>query len=265
MSAAALSGGKSGTTPTVALTIRRAYSSRITFNPVDYRFLNTASSGPNVILTTNGLQSVCTGSCLYTFNDQFNITSTSIAGNILTLALSDPNNVLNVDSLIVTAQGQACIKNNGATLASYTCTVASDSNSNPKLIAGTFVPLVYMNQLGFAGTDAAVTPINIPLVATSLQVTTGARNGGYFNNLTGSGFPDDATKISITICSKVAKIVDISITKIGFYMPDCDTTGLKAVTVTVGTVTNSNLNFDYTAITSAPTITSLNASSSNPA
>lgn len=195
MSAANLAGGKSGTTPTITLTKRRMYSSHITFNPLDYRFLTTASSGPNVMVTTNGLSSVCTGSCLYTFNDQFNITGASISGNVLTVALSNPNNVLQVDDLTVTAQGQTCTKNSGATIASYTCTVASDSNSVPKLVAGDFLPVVYMNALGFASKDASVTPITVPLVATSLSLTTGAQNGGYYNNLTGSGFPEDASKI----------------------------------------------------------------------
>jgi len=46
-----------------------------------------------------------------------------------------------------------------------------------------------MTGLGYAGRDASVTAINIPIVASSLSLTTGGQNGGYYNNLTGTGFP----------------------------------------------------------------------------
>lgn len=48
-------------------------------------------------------------------------------------------------------------------------------------------------------------------------------------------------------------------------MPACETQGSTSVNVTVGIVSNTNLNFVYSASASVPTITSLNVSSSNPA
>ena len=210
----------------MALTIRRPFSNHITFSPVDYRFLNSASSAPNVILTTNGIESVCTGSCSYNFNDQFNVTSNSISGNVLSLAISDPNNVLTVDNLKVTAQGLPCVTIAGSTLSSFTCTLTSDTNGIPRLIAGDLMISVYAGQLGFAGVDSAVTALTFALVATSLSKTTGGKNGGYYNTLTGKGFPLDSKLISITICSKVANIITISNTEIQFYMPSCNNEGV---------------------------------------
>ena len=62
---ASLVGGS--TTPTIGRSILRDYSSDIFFNPIDYRFLNTDASSPNVMVTTNGVPSICTGNCGYTF------------------------------------------------------------------------------------------------------------------------------------------------------------------------------------------------------
>jgi len=65
-------GGLSGgaTSPTISYGILRNYSSDITFN-VDYNFLNTYSSAPNVQVVVNGVPSLCLGDCTYTFLDVY--------------------------------------------------------------------------------------------------------------------------------------------------------------------------------------------------
>lgn len=67
VSGAGLSGGSS--TPTIQVTVRRAYSSAITFNPVDYRFLNTFDTLPSVLLSVNSVPAICKGDCKYSFID----------------------------------------------------------------------------------------------------------------------------------------------------------------------------------------------------
>ena len=64
---ALLSGGS--TTPTIQITVRRAYSSAIIFSPIDYRFLNTFDSQPNVLLSVNSVPAICKGDCKYAFVD----------------------------------------------------------------------------------------------------------------------------------------------------------------------------------------------------
>lgn len=56
------------TTPTIATQPIRSFSTAIDFDPVDYRFLNTVSTGFKVEVRTNNVPSVCTGQCGYTFN-----------------------------------------------------------------------------------------------------------------------------------------------------------------------------------------------------
>jgi hypothetical protein len=67
--------------------------------------------------------------------------------------------------------------------------MATNTDSSPILVAGSVTPLVYINQYGIAGLKSTVSPLNIPMVANSLSVTTGGNNGGYVISLSGHGFP----------------------------------------------------------------------------
>lgn len=67
VSSSGLTGG--ATSPTISLIVRRPYSPAITFDPIDYRFLNTFSSHPNVLLSTNGIPAICLNDCSYQFLD----------------------------------------------------------------------------------------------------------------------------------------------------------------------------------------------------
>lgn len=53
--------------PSIAVNTKRNYSSNVLFNPIDYRFLSIPSNTPNVIVKTNGIPSICTGDCSYSF------------------------------------------------------------------------------------------------------------------------------------------------------------------------------------------------------
>lgn len=66
VSGASLSGGVGS--PLIEANTRRAYSSNIEFDPIDFRFLNTVGSTHSVLVQTNGVPSVCTGNCGYTFD-----------------------------------------------------------------------------------------------------------------------------------------------------------------------------------------------------
>jgi hypothetical protein len=63
---AGLTGGT--TSPSITIALLHPYSSAITFE-ADYRFLNTYSSLPNVIVKVNGVPSVCLTNCGYTFSN----------------------------------------------------------------------------------------------------------------------------------------------------------------------------------------------------
>jgi len=114
--------------------------------------------------------------------------------------------------------------------------------------------------------DGGVNPINVPLNANSLSVTTGGNNGGYILILSGSGFSLDKSQVTIQICGNFATIRTLTNEAITFYMPACSTTGSKPLNLTVGTITSTTLSFLFTdGLTTAPVIYSISAASSNPA
>ncbi len=183
-----LSGGS--TTPTIALTVRRAYSTAITFSPIDYRFLSTYSDKPNVLVSTNGIPAICMGNCGYTFIDNVKITALSRSGSTLSMTLTT-NLAIDISSIKITVQKKPCTINGGSTLTALTCTLATNQDGSPLLTAGTFIPQVYIDPIGIAGLNTGVNPFSIPLVVTQLANAIGGNNGGYYNSISGAGFPTD--------------------------------------------------------------------------
>ncbi len=260
-----LSGGT--TSPTIQHFVRRSYSSSITFEPIDFRFLNTYSNAPNVLVTTNGVPSICTGSCGYTFTNYITVTSLSQSGSTLSLAMTSAANItIAMSSITILVQGLPCAINPSSTLSAITCSLTTNGDGTPQLVAGTFLPSVYVNPYGFATIPSGVSAITVPLNPTGLLVATGGNNGGYYNTLTGSGFPLDKTKISITICSKVATIISSTNQNVKFFQPSCPTNDSQSVTVQVGSLTNNSLTFSYVNGSSvAPVINSISPTTQNPA
>lgn len=255
VSAAGLSGGIGS--PTVTTKTMRNYSPNIIFSPIDYRFLSIPSDSPNVIVTSNGVQSICTGTCKYSFFDYSQITSLSSNGGVLTLALSDTQTIgFTSSDVTITVQGQNCPVDS-TPISALTCTL-------PTLIAGMVTPLVYIKDLGIANLATGVNPITVPLVVTGINNVTGGSNGGYVRTITGSGFPTDISKISISICNSLATIITSTSTSVDFYVPQCSTNGTQGITVSVGGLTDSSLFFGYGDLTGAPTILALSPKSANP-
>jgi hypothetical protein len=261
---ASLSGGS--TSPNIEGTTKRAYSTNLEFDPVDYRFLSTAASALSVRVTTNGVPSVCTGSCAYSFNTYTEITALSSAGTTLSLALSDPTSIGFVTADIsVSVGGLPCAVDGGSSAVALTCTLQTNTDSTAILVAGSVTPVVAIKQYGIAGLASGVSPLSVPLTVTSLSVTTGGNNGGYLINLAGTGFPLDASKMTITVCGNKATIKTITNIRVDFYVPACTNIGAEMVTVAVGTLTDSSLSFTYTdGAATAPTITQLSPASANP-
>jgi hypothetical protein len=205
--AAGLTGGAGS--PNVTLTVRRPYSTAIIFDPVDYRFLNTFTSQPNVLVSTNGIPAICTGNCGYEFFEKLKITSLSQNGTTLSMVLTPipANLTVNVSSLTITVQGLPCTISSSSTLSALTCTLTTNQDGTPLLVAGLVTPVVYSKPIGIAGLEIGVNATSVPLVATRLTTIVGGNNGGYYNYIVGNGFPLDKSKVTVTICNTSATIV----------------------------------------------------------
>jgi hypothetical protein len=218
-------------------------------------------------VTTNGVPSVCTGSCGYSFHNYTQVTSLSSSGPTLSLALNDPT-LLNftATSISVSVGGLPCAVTGGSTLSSLTCLMQTNIDGTPILVAGSLAPLVSVQPLGIAGLASGVSPLSIPLVASSLSLTSGGNNGGYLVILQGKGFPLGKGQLSIAVCGNPATIKTVTNIQAEFYVPACGSLGAQSVIVTFGTLSDSSLNFTYVdASATAPTIISLSPSSQNPA
>lgn len=261
---AGLSGGSSS--PTIVLTVRRSYSSRILFESVDYRFLNTASNQLSVLVKTNGVPAVCTGTCRYTFNDVSTVTSLSLTGTTLSFSIANQANLtIGVSSITVLVQGNPCKVDLTSSASALRCTLATNADGTPLLVAGSFVPTVYINPFGYSSVNS-VTPIPVSLIASSLSTPEGGVNGGYYNTLNGNGFPMNKAQVTIAVCGKNANIISSTNRKIKFSMPSCGSTGAKPVTVTVGNLSDSSVVFSYNnGSGTIPTITAVSPISRNPA
>lgn len=225
VSSSSLSGGSG--TPTISGVKRRAFSTNIEFDPIDYRFLNTNSSSINVLVNTNSIPAICigNGTCDYEFKAYTEISSLSNTGTTLNFALADLlSQSFTASDITVTVDGQPCTSVSGA-IGSLTCTMTANTDGTPILIAGNVVPLIYVKPLGIAALGSSASALSVSLATSSLSPSTGGNNGGYLITLAGTGFPLDKTLVTVSVCGSNAVIHSINNIEIQFYLPQCANTG----------------------------------------
>lgn len=251
--------------PTILVNTKRNYSSNVLFNPIDYRFLSIPSNTPNVIVKTNGIPSICTGDCSYSFALYSEVTSLSLSGTVLSFAISDPTlKILTANDVKVTVQGKTCTVDTNTPISALTCQLPVTGTGSLALVASSSVtPLVWVRDYGIAALASGVSPFVVPLMVNA-PIVTGGTNGGYFISLTGKGFPTNPDDISITLCSAKAAINSTTSTQVDFYVPKCNTNGSQTITVKVGGITDTSQSFSYTDPVKAPTIMSISPTSANP-
>ena len=84
-------------------------------------------------------------------------------------------------------------------------------------------------------------------------------------SIVGTGFPLTTDQITITICNSRATIVSITNIQVDFIVPACSAAGLRSIIVSINSVTDSSLNFNYTiGLFYAPIISLIIPNSSNP-
>ena len=125
----------------------RNYSTNVVFEPVDYRFLHTASSLPNVLVSVNQIPAVCLTNCTYQFLKLFKIASLSLNQSILYIQIANltaltyiplpPN--LDINQLVIKADDISCsmIANlSNLTAFSFACQLPTNYDGSALLPAG---------------------------------------------------------------------------------------------------------------------------------
>lgn len=261
-----LMGGVSGTKPQVTAIEIRPYSSDLLVNPIDYSFLSTPASLPNVLITVNGVPSVCLSDCGYTFlTNSPQLTAATISGPTVTLSLTDPSNIgYQLTDVTILIGGQPCaIINNAAPIGNFQCKLPVNADGTANVPAGSYMPTATIAQTGLVSAASSITAFNFPLTLTSLSMTSGGSNGGYVITLQGTGFPTNIASATITICGQQATIQSLTNINAQIIVPSCPT-GPTTVSISNGITTSNTLPFTYITTTPPATIYTVTPQSYNP-
>ena len=194
------------------------------------------------------------------------LTSNSISNSTVTLSLTDPAALnYSLTNTAVTIANQPCTINNPSTspISSFTCQLPSNPDSTPVIEAGSYVPVVTVDQVGIVPNSPAVVAFNFPLTLTSLNLTSGGNNGGFGLHLNGTGFVSSIQDAWITICGVNVTIVSIDNTNADIIMPPCQT-GSQDIWISTSTHTSNKLTFNYTSPAPLGYIYTVNPQSYNP-
>ena len=223
---AGLLGGRTGTSPQAYPATRRNFSTNLFVDPIDYRWMNTYSSKPNVRVTVSDIPSACNTDCTYTFlTDVPIITSVSISGSLLSIVITNSTPITGtLNDITVVLDGQTCSNLTG-TVNSFTCDLPTNSDNTPIITAGSHYPQVTISQLGFVSIDPSVNPITIDLNLTAISASTGGVNGGYSVTITGTGFPSSTDQITFSVCSQNSTVSSVNNIQATILIPSCSTEG----------------------------------------
>lgn len=218
-----------------------------------------------MIVTVNGVKSVCAEDCSYSFiSTTPKVTSQTkdATGVTITVAISDPANAnYPTSQLTVKVDGQPCTIASGA-FASFTCTLPTNSNNSPKVRAGNHDVEVFVAGSGVVGIDAGVAKLFYDLTLSSLSSSSGGINGGYPIIISGAGFPSDVSQAAVTLCGKNALVTSTNNIATTITVPSC-TAGSQDITYTYNGISKT-ISFSYNTPTITQTITSITPQSFSP-
>lgn len=168
------------------------------------------SSSPNVLITVNGIPSVCVSNCTYQFLvNTPEVTYQALSGSVVSINLSNPS-VINytTSQLTVTLDGQPCTITSG-TFDSFHCQMPTNTDASPVIRAGVYNSSVLLDGVGLLHLQDTVQPINYGLTINSVTPNSGGTNGGYVISLIGNGYPSDPLEANITLCGSQVTITHI--------------------------------------------------------
>ena len=256
------------TTPTIARSIRRNFSTNQLISPIDYQLMRTAGTMHPVEVTVNSIPAVCSTNCGYQFKDTGKVTALSRSGTALTLTISDPLATgYTLTNVYVSVAGQNCgIDTSVGSIASFNCEMALNTDNTPILLGDSVTPRVFVVGGGLLPLETGVNPISQTLAASSATSSINGNNGGYLVTVAGTGFPLDVADATVTICTKTARIDSISNIQLVFEMPICSTPGAQTISIaSTHAAAPATVSFTLSdASLTQPTITAATPSSANP-
>lgn len=180
-----------GNTPVLTQETLRNYSVNRFYEPIPLEFLTAVAQNPQVLVTVNGIEAICPKmNCDYTYSDPKALVKTQkLTGNVL--EVTGENLPVTADTE-VSISGTACTINEKTAL-KVKCTLAI------KPVAGDWHVEVRDSE-GRAKTDANLAKISVPLTVSAVSPNKDINfNGGTILTLTGTGFPTEVKKATVTL------------------------------------------------------------------
>lgn len=268
--ASKLTGGNTGSTVVMPVWRTRAASTNLLVEPISGEYLFGAASTSQVVVTVNDIQSECQGDCSYAINATVTpIIASSVYNSVtgvLTLNITDPGLLGFIPAdVTVTIDGTPCPVSLASTIDALTCTVQSNDAGAPKLRAGSYKPVVEIKNVGFARPGASVSDITVGLVLSSLSNNTAPLSGGTIVGISGSGFPFDATGVTVNICGTTAFVNSVTNSQVGIMVPPCPAASASTgISVTYNGITSNTLAFTYDPTIVTPSISGVSPTSASP-
>lgn len=108
------------------------------------------------------------------------------------------------------------------TYPNFSCSLPTAGSGELLLQAGSHNVEVFIEGTGYLGIQSGVSPIVYDLIVNSASPSTGGENGGYVVSVTGAGFPDSVSDLSVSLCGVQAQIIGVyNNSVINFYAPTC--------------------------------------------
>lgn len=207
------------------------------------------------------------GDCSYTYLTNVPLlTAASRSGSVVTLTLTDPGQLqYTLSDVTININGSPCtIITPSDPISSFTCQLPINTDSSPVVVAGDYLPVATVKQVGQVGVDPAVNPLPFPLTLSALNVTSGGTNGGIPLLLTGNGFPLNVKDAIINICGKNISAQSVNNINAVILVPACSTVGPQDVKLYYGNLVTTALVFNYVATTPSTFIYAIAPKSYNP-
>ncbi|KAM3144741.1 hypothetical protein pb186bvf_003050 [Paramecium bursaria] len=245
---------KAGSDVTVSIQNTIPQSNNILFEPIPSEVLFRYSSVPQVQLSVGGILAGCgDGVCDYTLSDTKTFTNTTFSSNLNQLSLSlspgTQSPVLTWDLLTITYGGANCLNIQVTPSGQNYAVTCSLEQQNGVVVseAGSNVPSVHVNGIGFSLFDASVQGIQQQLTITSVSPNAGSPDGGTTITITGTGFPKDNTRqYSIQIGGNDVTVQSISNTQIVIVTPPKSQSAAdSSLTITFNGLTATSNLFSY--------------------
>lgn len=172
--------------------------------------LVSPSANSQVIVNIQDFMSTCKVDCTITTDASLDetIDSFSRTDETLTLVFAAGTDFTGKEFKIWFG-GSPCTITDSSNPQAVTCTLPTNTDGTPIIVAGDHIPIVHFKDTGYADTSACSAE-TITFTLTSLDITSGPINGGLDVVLTGTGFPLNKQDLSITFDANEATISSVS-------------------------------------------------------